>query len=294
MALTEWEFHGTPALALQAADGARVVCTLHGGHVVSWMPAGAHGEQLYLSPRSGFGPGQAIRGGVPVVFPQFSDRGPLPRHGFVRNRAWQLLRSGDDADGAASVVLGLVDNTETRAIWPHAFALELRLRLSGTQLDMTLHVANTGSVPWHCAAALHTYLQVPDSTRVRIAGLAGRPYHDAVDGQPRTQHAPWLRLPGEVDRVYAGVDGVVELSADGDGPTHGLQVSHAGFADVVVWNPGPARCAALPDMPPDGYRHMVCIESARIAQPIALGPGQSWSGTQQLRLQAAGGLPAAG
>ncbi|MCB2000494.1 MAG: D-hexose-6-phosphate mutarotase, partial [Rhodoferax sp.] len=92
MALTEREFHGTPALALQAADGARVLVTLHGGHVVSWVPAGGHGEQLYLSPRSGFGQRQAIRGGVPVVFPQFSDRGPLPRHGFVRNRAWQLLR----------------------------------------------------------------------------------------------------------------------------------------------------------------------------------------------------------
>ena len=294
MALTEREFHGTPALALQAADGARVLVTLHGGHVVSWVPAGGHGEQLYLSPRSGFGQRQAIRGGVPVVFPQFSDRGPLPRHGFVRNRAWQLLRSGDDADGAATAVLGLVDDTETRAIWPQAFALELQLRVSGSQLDMTLQVTNTGTVPWHCAAALHTYLQVPDSAQARIGGLAGRPYHDAVDGQARTQHEPWLRLPGEVDRVYAGVDGMLELSADGDGAANRLQVAHAGFADVVVWNPGPARCAALPDMPPDGYRHMVCIESARIVQPVVLVPGQSWSGTQQLRRLAADGLPAAG
>ncbi|MCZ4312871.1 D-hexose-6-phosphate mutarotase [Comamonadaceae bacterium G21597-S1] len=294
MALTELALHGTPALALQAADGARVLVTLHGGHVVSWTPAGVHDDQLYLSPRSGFGPGQAIRGGVPVVFPQFSDRGPLPRHGFVRNRAWQLLRCGDDADGAATAVLGLVDDAATRAIWPHAFALELRLRLSGPQLDMTLHVTNTGSVPWQCAAALHTYLQVSDSARARIAGLAGRPYHDAVDGQARIQHETLLHLPGEVDRVYAGVDGGIELSADGDAPACCLQVSHAGFADVVVWNPGPARCAALPDMPPDGYRHMVCIESARIAQPVVLAPGQSWSGTQQLRRLAADGSPAAG
>ncbi len=294
MALTELQWHGTPALALQAADGARVVLTLHGGHVVSWLPAGGHAEQLYLSPRSGYGQGQAIRGGVPVVFPQFSDRGPLPRHGFVRNRPWQLLRCDDAADGAATAVLGLVDDAATRAIWPHAFALELRLRVAGPQLDLTLHVSNPGPVPWQCAAALHTYLQVSDSAQSRIAGLADRPYHDAVDGQHKTQHEPWLRLSGEVDRVYAGVDGALELSADGDVPAPGLRVTHAGFADVVVWNPGPARCAALPDMPPDGYRHMVCIESARIAQPVVLAPGQFWSGTQQLRLLLPDGMPTAG
>lgn len=294
MALTELKFHGTAALALQAADGARAVVTLHGGHVVSWLPAGGHAEQLYLSPKSDFADGQAIRGGVPVVFPQFSDRGPLPRHGFVRNRAWQLLRCGDDAEGAATAVLGVADDAATRALWPHAFALELRLRLSGLQLEMALHCANTGPVPLRFAAALHTYLRIPDSAQARIAGLAGCQYHDAVDGRDQTQHESWLRIPGEIDRVYFAVDGGVALSVDGDAAARTLQVEHAGFADIVVWNPGPERCALLSDMPADGYRTMVCIESARIAQPVELAPGHAWSGMQRLRLLAQGGAAAAG
>jgi len=286
MALTELQLHGTAALLLQAADGARAVVTLHGGHVVSWLPAGGHGEQLYLSPRSGFAPGQAIRGGVPVVFPQFSDRGPLPRHGFARNRAWQLLRAGDDADGAATVVLGLSDDAATRAIWPYAFALELRLRLHGLQLELDLVCANPGPAPLQFAAALHTYLRVSDSAQVSIAGLAGCPYHDAVDGQDKTQQEDRLSIAGEVDRVYAAVKGATTVSVQSESDARRLQVEHTGFADIVVWNPGPLRCARLADMPADGYRTMVCIESARIAQPVVLASAQSWSGLQRLRLLA--------
>lgn len=286
MALTERMPHGTPVLALQAADGASAIVASHGAHVLSWIPAGWHGEQLYLSPRSGFADGQAIRGGVPVVFPQFSDRGPLPRHGFVRNRAWQLLREGLDADGAATAVLGLGDDERTRAIWPHAFALELRLRLMGLALEIGLHCTNTGPVPWSFAAALHTYLRVPDSASVRIAGLAGRGYHDAVDHVDRHQQDEWLALPGEVDRVYPGVDGALGLHRQADGAAPVVRVRHTGFADTVVWNPGPARCAALPDMPADGYRAMVCIESARIMEPVRLASAQSWLGVQRLQLLA--------
>lgn len=286
MALTEQTVHGTPALALRSADGASVVVTRHGAHVVSWLPAGGHGEQLYLSPRSGFADGQAIRGGAPVVFPQFSDRGPLPRHGFVRNRAWRLLHAGDDADGAATAVLGLSDDAATRAIWPYAFALELRVRVLGQQLEMGLHCTNTGPVPWSFAAALHTYLQVPDSAQVRIAGLAGRSYHDALDHQEKTQHEEWLTIPAEVDRVYPGVDAAVDLHRHTDGAATVVRVEHSGFADTVVWNPGAQRCALLPDMPADGYRAMVCIESGRILEPVLLASAQTWLGVQRLQLLA--------
>ena len=78
-------FEGLDAVELRAPDGARATVLLHGGHVVSWVPAGAD-EQLYLSPKSSFAPGSAIRGGVPVIFPQFNTRGPLQRHGFARNK----------------------------------------------------------------------------------------------------------------------------------------------------------------------------------------------------------------
>ena len=60
-----------------AAAGARAAVLPYGAHVTSWVtPDGA--EQLFVSGRSAFEAGQAVRGGVPVVFPQFSTAGPLP------------------------------------------------------------------------------------------------------------------------------------------------------------------------------------------------------------------------
>ena len=76
-------FQGLPThkLTLPCGDSLRVA--LHGAHVLSWVSQGR--ERLYLSPHSVMDAHAAIRGGVPVCFPQFNQRGPLPKHGFARN-----------------------------------------------------------------------------------------------------------------------------------------------------------------------------------------------------------------
>ena len=40
------EFNGHPAVALRAPDGARATVLLHGGHLVSWIPAGSAGTAI--------------------------------------------------------------------------------------------------------------------------------------------------------------------------------------------------------------------------------------------------------
>ncbi len=124
------EVLGQPALKIQSPCGSEAIVLLHGGHLISWKPAGAD-EQLYLSPTAVAGPGQAVRGGVPVIFPQFEQRGPdvsLPRHGLARTRAWKVdeVRQGKDHTQAT---LMLTDDDSTRAWWPHQFTLELTLSM---------------------------------------------------------------------------------------------------------------------------------------------------------------------
>src|SRR5512135_835144 len=86
--------NGLPKVVLANPDGSRAEVYVHGAHVTSWRPVGDE-ERLYLSPASEFRDGVAIRGGVPVVFPQFSNCGPLPKHGFARNVAWDLIGVSD-------------------------------------------------------------------------------------------------------------------------------------------------------------------------------------------------------
>lgn len=283
MPVTPIAFQGLEALHLRAPDGASAIVTLHGAHVVSWRPAARRGrpgaEQLFLSRRALFADGQPIRGGVPVVFPQFADRGSLPQHGLVRTRAWQLASAGLEGDEAV-VRLLRTDDALTRAAWPHAFQAGLELRVGARSLVMRLHARNPDRQPFRFTAALHTYLRIDSLHDARVHGLEGRPYWDKVRNADLHQPRQALAIEGEVDRVYAAAPTPLRLR---DG-ARTLELHQQGFADTVVWNPGPARCARLADMEPEGYRRMLCIEAARIGDPVTLNPGESWHGSQRLVL----------
>lgn len=277
--------HGLDVVELRAPDGARATVALHGGHLLSWVPVGG-AEQLYLSPKSGFGQGQAIRGGVPVIFPQFSQRGPLQRHGFARTKPWQLVMAEQGADDALAV-LKLSDDAATRMTWPHAFELELSVRIAGRDLQIELaceHTGAEGDAEFAFSTALHTYLHVGDVGEVSVEGLSGLRYFDNVDQTEKTQRVDLLLPGGELDRLYYRAVEPLLLREHGISAKRQVVIRQQGFDEVVAWNPGPTRCAALPDMPADGYKNMLCLEAASISRPITLAAGESWVGRQTLTL----------
>jgi glucose-6-phosphate 1-epimerase len=270
---------------IRAADGAAARVLPHGAHVVSWSPApsapGGAAERLFVSARSAYRPGAAVRGGVPVIFPQFAAEGPLVRHGFARTRPWTLVRAGRDGAGAAEAVFTLADDVETGALWPHAFRCELVVRVEGARLELALGVANPGTEPFAFTGALHTYLRVGDVETVRVRGLEEVRYRDqAAGGAAGGPDGTSLSTRSAIDRVYLAVPGPVEV----DDPAAGraTRVTQAGFADAVVWNPGAALAAGMADLDPDGWRRLLCVEAAAVAQPVVVAPGGRWEGRQHL------------
>ena len=275
MSLREITVHGQPAIELLAATGDQVTVALHGGHVLSWRSADGT-ERLYLSPRAVFDGHAAIRGGVPVCFPQFNQRGPLVKHGFARNLPWQVV--SDVAPD--TVVVGLTDSDQTRAAWPQRFALRLSVHVpEANVLRIELQVHNTGTTPWSFTAALHSYLQVDDLVEVHLRGLQGAARWDAVRDEHSTESREALRFGDEFDSVYAAPVHPLVLHT----PTGDLQISSSSScSETVVWNPGPELCARLADMPADGWRHMLCVEAAAIDTPVELAPGTEVRLWQQL------------
>lgn len=270
---------GMALVPLRAADGASADVYLHGAHVTSWRPAPGDEERLFLSARSEFRSGAAIRGGIPVIFPQFAAEGPLPRHGFARTMAWSLDDAGPADDGSTVAIFSLRDTPETRALWDVRFHATVRVRVRGTTLTVTLTVENGGPAPLSFTAALHTYLRVRDVARAEVVGLQGARYRDAAERTTlRTDDDPVLRVTGELDRVYVDAPSTVLVRE----PGRTLGITAEGFPDAVLWNPGRKRAAALPDMESGSERDMLCVEAAVVQTPVSLAPGARWEGSQTL------------
>jgi glucose-6-phosphate 1-epimerase len=268
-----------PRVNLFSPDGARAEIYLNGAHVTSWIPSGDE-EQLFLSPLSRFEPGASIRGGVPVIFPQFSGEGPLPKHGFARKQSWQFSDAVKAKDGVIARFQAR-DDASTRAIWPYSFSNELDVLVGGHQLQVTLTVANTGSTPFRFTAGLHTYFKVKDIADVAVEGLGGLPYLDTVgERTQRVQEDDELTFDGEVDRIYYNAPHRLVLRED----SRKLTIESGGFSDAVVWNPWAELAASLPDMEADGYCRMVCIEAVVVGSPVELASGQRWSGYQNIKV----------
>jgi len=268
-----------PKVVLVADDGACAEFYLHGAHVTSWTPADGGGDRLFLSSRSRFGAGAAIRGGIPVSFPQFATQGPLPNHGFARVMPWNLVDTRLADDGSAIAILRLADSEATRSLWPHAFALELAVRLSGDWLDIGLTVTNTGPASFSFTAALHTYLAVADVGATTVHGLQGALFRDKVLRKDECRESePVMRITGEIDRVYRVAPKGLEVRER----DRSMTIRASGFPDTVVWNPGTTGAASLADLEPGGERRMLCVEAAAAAGPVVLAAGTTWRGSQRL------------
>ena len=160
---------GLEKMVLEGPGGSSAEIYLHGATLTSWRCGGV--ERIYTSKTAVFRPPKAIRGGIPVCWPQFGTLGPCAtlaaQHGFARNLPWAVVEGGS----SSSVTLALAPTPATREQYPHDFELMLTVELlAGGALRQELRVRNpagaAGAVlPF--TGALHTYLSVDD-----VAGAA--------------------------------------------------------------------------------------------------------------------------
>jgi glucose-6-phosphate 1-epimerase len=264
---------------VQSPDGATAVIADHGAHLLSWKPADGI-EALYLSPQSKFGGNSAIRGGVPIIFPQFGERGSGTRHGFARLLPWHQEFFGIE-DNHAVVRFRLSNDDVVDFKWPHQFDMIFDMSISARQLNMSLTVRNRSDHAWEFCAALHTYLGVSDIANIEITGQQDSRYLDQVTGgTPSIQDAKSLRIDAEVDRIYQAAKMPVTVN-DRD---RTVVIRNHGFSDVVVWNPGKEKAAQMSDLAAQDYRSFVCVEAAAVDKAVRLAVGETWSGSQHIMI----------
>ena len=258
-------------------------------------------DVLFMSDKAIFAPPKAIRGGIPVCFPQFGQLGPLGQHGFARNTTFVVEDEESSSSSAVTLLLKATGTEDAR--FPHPFELRIRTSLSscGLVLRQDERVRNTGSQPFRFTAALHTYFTVPDVSKLSVEGLEQTIYSDSLDGGKEktaasdgSNGAP-VAFDREVDRIYLNApdDGTI-VARNAVSPGAAVRVRKSGFRDAVVWNPWVEKAKAMADFGDGEYQGMLCIEPA-VAKSgeaeVAAGEGGEWCGWQELVYEPAGAAP---
>ena len=246
---------------------------VHGAHVTSWRPAGSE-EVLFLSTKSRWQEGQAIRGGIPICFPWFrakADAPKAPAHGFVRTRSWQL-GSIVEASAGVTVSMFIESDEQTRQWWPAEFRLEHRVTF-GSKLKLELVCVNTGKTPFHFEEALHTYNQVADVEKVRLQGLDGMRFLDNTDSNREKTQLGNATITSQTDNAFTDTQKAVDL-LDPE-MRRRIRLDKANSSTTVVWNPWQQGANALQDLGEGEWKQFLCVEASNImSAAVTLAPGQ--------------------
>ena len=283
MTAMEQDVNGFGKVVLQSENGWKAEVYSYGAQVISWRePSGK--DVLFLSKSAVFSPPKAIRGGIPVCFPQFADMGPCSaQHGFARNSEFELVSSTQDS--VTFVLHGLPD---THSEFAHHFDLFVHVRIGDAWLEENLNVVNHSVEPIKFTVALHTYFRIYGRLQsASIKGLSGITYLDSLQKRLSCmEKEEEVRVEGEIDRIYCNAPDEIHLKSGDVDDNREIILRKNGFSDLVVWNPHIEKSKRMGDFGDNEWREMVCLEVAQAGSgAIQLETGQKWHGSQHISVQ---------
>ena len=246
---------------------------LYGAHVTSWKPKGFD-EVLYMSSKSRWQEGLAIRGGIPICFPWFrakADDAKAPAHGFARTRMWQL-DSIVESDRQVVVTMSTESDDQTRRWWSTEFHLVHRVTF-GPELRMELICTNTGTAPLRFEEALHTYNRVAAVQDARVQGLDGVHFLDNTNSNIEKAQRGEVAIASQTDSAYLSTRSAVELVDPK--MRRRIRLAKEDSLNTVVWNPWREKASEMKDLGDGEWTQFLCVEACNILDAaVSLAPGE--------------------
>lgn len=237
---------------------------LQGAHIFEYSKNNKS-NLLWLSSKSAFESGVAIRGGVPLCWPRFGSLDEsLAQHGFARTMFFTLVGVKDISETKTEVKLQLKDTPQTRALWDHHFILDVTMVIT-ENLEISISTKNLDEKDLFITQALHTYFAVSNIKNVVIKGLENKFYFDTLLDE-RHKESKSITIDKEIDRVYLDTDEET-LMIDRE---REVKLKTTGSASTIVWNPWNEKCSKMSHMSKDAYKEFVCIESANAFDDFVL------------------------
>lgn len=268
---------------LSFGDNSKFTVHLHGATITSFVSNGE--EILFVSKNSLFDNKKAIRGGIPVVFPNFGPWSLGPQHGFARTKRWAIKKAQETTSNSSSLTLMLTDDEETRKAWNFKFELEYVLILTETSLTTNLVIHNKDEKQFDFTSLLHTYLKLDNVCNAKVTDLAGSEYIDKVNnGVILKETNESVQLSGETDRVYAATNNTHKVIT-GNANKLNILIRKNNFPDTVVWNPWIEKAKGMSDFGDEEYKTMICVEAGYVNNRYELKPNKSVTMGQEIIVQ---------
>lgn len=259
-------------------EQSKLSLSLQGAHILSWQPHG-HEDVIWLSDDAVFKKGKSIRGGIPICWPWFGAHERVqsfPAHGFARTVFWKVSKIKQLSEDETQITLSLLTkelDQDLVEMWPQNTLLEYKITISN-KLTLELTTINNSDEDITIAQALHTYFNIEDISNTKVFGLEGKTYLDKPDDFRCKQQNGAIEINSEVDRVY--IDTVDELVIDNN--KRNIVIQKQGSHTTVVWNPWEEVANKMGDLGKNGYKKMLCVESANAADDvITIKPANSYT-----------------
>lgn len=293
-----------PITIKHTASGAQATIYPFGAHLTSYKTSSGK-DLLFLSRDAILDGSKAIRGGIPLCFPQFGQPDKaMPQHGFLRNNYWKEVDGSqfdEDDSAGVSLELALKDVVHARGDgkWGPDTKLDAKctytVKITGEGFATTIAMENTGTESFDFQVLLHNYFLVQDrkaldGTQCHVKGMEGYAVSDKVSGEDYTLGSSPVTIPESlIDRVYTPPKDTIDLSLTiAAGPNNNLSLVASGDVDGVkvpvsgvVWNPM-EKAKTMGDFGDDQNVDMICVEPGLLSDVPLLEGGKKATFTQTI------------
>lgn len=262
---------------------ARII--VRGAHLVHWQPVDCAQPVIWLSEDARFAPGKSIRGGIPICWPWFGVHGTekeYPAHGYARTVEWELLSTKQVGDSNTELQFRLIETDHSRSLWPFSSECLIHFIL-GKTLQVLLTTENQDQKAFVLGEALHTYFAISDIEKVQLNGLENCDYYDKVKDRMDHQQGA-IEFNEETDRVYMNTQ--ASCIIDDKSWQRRVIINKSASQSTVVWNPWIDKSSAMGDLGEQGWRRMLCVESANaLDNQLTLQPGDTHTLSVEYRVE---------
>jgi len=240
--------------------------SLFGAQVLEF---GYHDEPsvFWLSPEAILDGSKAIRGGTPICWPWFgaAEKMSGPSHGYARTSTWQIDNAQQQGE-EIELTLSFSPNELPE------LSATYRVKLTDS-LELMLSTSNNGPSEHLLTEALHCYFNISDINMVTVDGIGQCRYFDKLKNMHGQTEEVVVNNP-PIDRVFSSDRRFIYLTDRSFNRT--IRLEKLGSKSTIIWNPGLAGAAALPDMPDQSYSQMLCIEPGNALEAaISLAAGET-------------------